>query len=183
VAISPDNHWLVTGSSDKTARLWDLTAKDPSANPVVLRGHENDVSAVAISPDNHWVVTGSSDKTARLWLFQVKDLIDFARAKAGRNLTADEWKQYFRTSPTTRRFLICQVRSVKRSKPSGVRAILASYLSPDMPSLAMMTVAALNAGEEESQFLPFRALLFRAFSFQRLNHTRKELASSNFRPS
>ena len=25
---------------DKTARLWDLSAKDPAANPVVLRGHE-----------------------------------------------------------------------------------------------------------------------------------------------
>jgi hypothetical protein len=73
VAISPDNHWLVTGSSDKTARLWDLTAKDPSVNPVVLRGHENDVFAVAISRDNHWLVTGSSDKTARLWDLTAKD--------------------------------------------------------------------------------------------------------------
>ena len=40
MAISPDNRWLVTGSYDKTARLWDLSAKDPAANPVVLRGHE-----------------------------------------------------------------------------------------------------------------------------------------------
>jgi WD40 repeat protein len=50
VAISPDNHWLVTGSYDTTARLWDLSAKDPAANPVVLRGHEKTVRAVAISP-------------------------------------------------------------------------------------------------------------------------------------
>ena len=49
--ISPDNHWLVTGSADKTARLWDLSAEDPAANPVVLRGHEGTVYAVAISPD------------------------------------------------------------------------------------------------------------------------------------
>ena len=27
VAISPDNHWLVTGSDDKTARLWDLSGQ------------------------------------------------------------------------------------------------------------------------------------------------------------
>ena len=59
MGISPDNHWLVTGSGDKTARLWDLRAKDPAANPVVLRGHEGTVNAVAISPDNHWLVTGS----------------------------------------------------------------------------------------------------------------------------
>ena len=31
VAISRDNHWLVTGSADNTARLWDLSAKDPAA--------------------------------------------------------------------------------------------------------------------------------------------------------
>jgi WD40 repeat protein len=73
VAISPDSHWLGTGSGDKAARLWDLTAKDPSANPVVLRGHENSVYAVAISPDNHWLVTGSEDGTARLWDLTAKD--------------------------------------------------------------------------------------------------------------
>ena len=58
---------------DKTARLWDLSAKDPAANPVVLRGHEGSVSAVAISPDNRWLVTGSDDKTARLWDLSAKD--------------------------------------------------------------------------------------------------------------
>ena len=58
LAISPDNRWLVTGSGDKTARLWDLSAKDPAANPVVLRGHDGAVDALAISPDNRWLVTG-----------------------------------------------------------------------------------------------------------------------------
>jgi WD40 repeat protein len=56
VAISPDNHWLVNGSLDSTARLWDLNAKNPAANPMVLRGHEGAVSAVGFSPDNHWLV-------------------------------------------------------------------------------------------------------------------------------
>jgi WD40 repeat protein len=63
----------VTGSLDNTARLWDLSAKDPAANPMVLRGHEGWVNAVAISPDNHWLVTGSADKTARLWDLSAKD--------------------------------------------------------------------------------------------------------------
>jgi len=67
VAISPDNHWLATGSYDGTARLWDLTAEDPAAAPIVLRGHEGRITAVVISPDNRWLVTGSWDDTARLW--------------------------------------------------------------------------------------------------------------------
>jgi len=95
VAISPDNRWVVTGSDDKTARLWDLSAKDPAANPVVLRGHEGPVYAVAISPDNRWVVTGSDDKMARLWLLQMKDLMHLARIMVGRNFSADEWRLYF----------------------------------------------------------------------------------------
>jgi WD domain, G-beta repeat len=72
-AISPDNRWVATGSDDKTARLWDLSAKDPTANPVVLRGHDGVVNAMAISPDNRWVVTGSDDKTVRLWDLSAKD--------------------------------------------------------------------------------------------------------------
>src|SRR5208282_3472833 len=67
LAISADSLWLVTVSDDKTARLLDLMAKDPAANPVVLRGHDERVCAVAISADSRWIVTGSFDKTARLW--------------------------------------------------------------------------------------------------------------------
>jgi WD40 repeat protein len=88
VAISPDNRWLVTGSADKTARLWDLSAKDPAANPVVLRGHDGAVFVVAISPDSRWVVTGSEDRTARLWLLQVNHLMDLARYHC--------WSKFFR---------------------------------------------------------------------------------------
>ena len=73
VAISADNRWLVTGSEDNTARLWDLTAKEPASASIVLRGHEDAILAVAISADNRWLVTGSGDKTARLWDLTAKD--------------------------------------------------------------------------------------------------------------
>ena len=66
--------WVVTASKDNTARLWDLRAKDPAANPVILRGHEAPAVRVAISSDNHRVVTGSDDKTARVWDLRAKDL-------------------------------------------------------------------------------------------------------------
>jgi WD40 repeat protein len=73
VAISPDNHWVVTASKDNTLSLWDLRTKNPFAKPVVLSGHESLVKAMTISPDNHWLVTGSYDKMARLWDLSAKD--------------------------------------------------------------------------------------------------------------
>jgi hypothetical protein len=113
VAISPDNHWLVTASVDRTARLWDLTAKNPAASPVVLRGHEKEVSAVAISPDNHWLLTGSQDQTARLWPLQINDLIELARVTVGRNFSVDEWQLYFPGQPYHQTFAQYQGQTTK----------------------------------------------------------------------
>jgi WD40 repeat protein len=95
VAISPDERWLFTGSSDGTVRLWALKAKDPAANPIVLHGQEGRITALAVGPDNQWLATGSSDGAARLWPLRMNTLIELARGKTGRNLTADEWKLYF----------------------------------------------------------------------------------------
>jgi WD40 repeat protein len=49
-----------------------LTAKDPAADPVVLRGHERAITALAISQED-MLVTGSQDGTARLWDLTAKD--------------------------------------------------------------------------------------------------------------
>jgi WD40 repeat protein len=87
-----------------TARLWDLSAKDPAANPVVLRVQGGWINAVAISPDSRWVVTGSANATARLWLLQVEDLIDLAHITVGRNFSIAEWGLYFPGEPYHKTF-------------------------------------------------------------------------------
>jgi WD40 repeat protein len=65
--FSSDNRWLVTGSNDQTARLWDLSAADPAAHALVFGGHQGAVDDVAISADKHWLATASHDGGARLW--------------------------------------------------------------------------------------------------------------------
>jgi WD40 repeat protein len=65
VAFSPDGKQIVSGSGDRTVRLWD-TATGQQVLPA-LEGHTNSVRSVAFSPDGKQIVSGSGDWTVRLW--------------------------------------------------------------------------------------------------------------------
>ena len=62
--FSSDSRWAVSGSSDKTLRLWDV---DRSQCLRVLEGHLEGVYAVCLNSDNRWALSGSYDNTLRLW--------------------------------------------------------------------------------------------------------------------
>ncbi len=64
VAFSPDGKLVVTGSEDKTARIWEAATGKEVAK---LRGHSDLVHDAAFSPDGRLVVTASGDGRARLW--------------------------------------------------------------------------------------------------------------------
>ncbi|MBR1121941.1 TIR domain-containing protein [Bradyrhizobium lablabi] len=64
VAFSPDGARIVSGSLDKTARLWNATT---GASIAVLKGHNGKVEIAAFSQDNKRIVTASSGARARIW--------------------------------------------------------------------------------------------------------------------
>ena len=97
VEFSSDNRWLATGSDDQTIRLWqfDDLSVETSLDPVVLRGHDSDVTELMFSHDSDWLVTADIHGGARAWNLNLKELMESACSTAGRNLTLNEWRQYF----------------------------------------------------------------------------------------
>jgi WD40 repeat protein len=64
LAFSPDGNRLISGSADKTARIWDIRTQNTIH---VLKGHTEFIFAVAFSPDGSMAVTGSDDNTLKVW--------------------------------------------------------------------------------------------------------------------
>ena len=64
MAFSPDGQSVVSGSIDKTVRLWSVESGELMRT---MEGHTDQVNSVAFSPDGQSVVSGSLDKTVRLW--------------------------------------------------------------------------------------------------------------------
>ncbi len=67
VAFTPDGKRLLTGSKDKSMRLWDV---DSGKELKRFDGHTNTVKSIAVSWDGQHVLTGGWDKTVRLWDLQ-----------------------------------------------------------------------------------------------------------------
>ena len=73
-AFSPDEHLLLTGSTDDDARLWPIAGGRvaTSGSEVLCEGssehtHTADLTRVLFSPDGRRALTASKDQTAILW--------------------------------------------------------------------------------------------------------------------
>jgi hypothetical protein len=93
VAFSPDGKRVLTGSWDKTARLWEAATGKPVAT---FTGHTGPIWAVAFSPDGQRVLTGSADNRARLWevFSSAQALVEVVKASVPRCLTAAERERF-----------------------------------------------------------------------------------------
>jgi guanine nucleotide-binding protein subunit beta-2-like 1 protein len=64
VSISSDGQYALSGSWDKSLRLWDLHTGQTTRR---FTAHTKDVLSVAFSADNRQIVSGSRDRTIKLW--------------------------------------------------------------------------------------------------------------------
>jgi WD40 repeat protein len=86
VAIAPDGRTALSGSGDKTVKLWELSS---GREIRTFQGHTSSVYSVAISLDGHTALSGShgDNGTLKLWdLLSGRDIRTFpgwARALVG----------------------------------------------------------------------------------------------------
>ena len=64
MAVTADQKFVVSGSSDNTIKIWNL---ETGQEIRTLNGHKNYVRSVAVTADQKFVVSGSSDKTVKIW--------------------------------------------------------------------------------------------------------------------
>jgi guanine nucleotide-binding protein subunit beta-2-like 1 protein len=80
VVISMDGQFALSGSSDKSLCLWELSSGAAARR---FFGHKNDVLSVAFSQNNRQIVSGSRDKSIKLWntLGELKYTIEDAHSE------------------------------------------------------------------------------------------------------
>ena len=71
VAFSPDGSRIVSGSVDKTIRIWDVQ----TGSQTHMVDDTNDVWSVAFSSDSHWIASRSGNTTLRVWNSQTGETV------------------------------------------------------------------------------------------------------------
>lgn len=80
VAVSRDGQTLVSGSADKTIKVWNLeTGKVKST----LEAHTDTIRVIALASDDQTLISASGDKTIKIWDLQTSHLKRTLTSDAG----------------------------------------------------------------------------------------------------
>ena len=66
MAISSDGRFVVSGSRDKSIKIWNIST---GIDVTTLAGHSDIVSTVRLSSDDKFIVSASWDSTIKIWNF------------------------------------------------------------------------------------------------------------------
>ena len=80
VAFAPNGVRVLSGSDDKTVKLWDAST---GQHLRTFEGHTDGVSSVVVAPDGTRVLSGSKDRTMKLWDARTGELLRTFKGHSG----------------------------------------------------------------------------------------------------
>jgi WD40 repeat protein/uncharacterized protein YjbI with pentapeptide repeats len=86
LAVSLDGKILVSGSKDKTLKVWDIKTKKTIKTLGVLDGHRGAVRSIVIANKGRLLASGSDDKTMIFWDAKSGEIIDQIKKHKGKIL-------------------------------------------------------------------------------------------------
>ncbi|MEL7001608.1 MAG: caspase family protein [Bacteroidota bacterium] len=72
VAFTPDGKYLLTGSRDKTIKLWEIAS---GRELRTFFGHTSTINDISVSSDGKFFISSSADQTAKMWEITTGKLI------------------------------------------------------------------------------------------------------------
>jgi pleiotropic regulator 1 len=72
VAVDPGNEWFVTGSADRTIKVWDLAS---GSLKLTLTGHIEQVTGLVVSPRHPYMFSCGMDKKVKCWDLEYNKVI------------------------------------------------------------------------------------------------------------
>ncbi|RHY18825.1 hypothetical protein DYB36_010349 [Aphanomyces astaci] len=72
IAVDPTNQWFVTGSADRTIKVWDLASGQLK---LTLTGHINAIRGLAVSDRHPYMFSASEDKKVLCWDLEYNKVI------------------------------------------------------------------------------------------------------------
>ena len=134
--IQHAGEWLVSGSRDRTIRIWDLTtSRLRTGQPAILKGHVASVLCLQFdaSPENDLIVSGGSDSWVIIWRFSTGEIIkklDQAHTESVLNLRFDH--RYIVTCSKDKTIKIWNRHAITHDSPLIPTYVVNQFMDPLM---------------------------------------------------